>query len=292
MTQSQGLTVKANNGGTSATLTFTGVTGTADAYSIGFNATTTGTAASPTTIDAKIIGIEGIENVTINSAAAAGVVTNAVALKGTTGRTVTITGDQALNLTFDTAFGNTTAPKTGVSSIDGSAASGKLGINLANVVAATAGLAVKGGSAVDTITTIASQATTLTGNGGKDSFVVAATIAGTTDAATAYITTITDFTKGDTITFADVGDSAFTTTAVDVSAAVSLDAAVDLAVAGTSGNTDAEVKWFVYGGNTYITVDGSASTSLAATADQIIKLSGVLDLSTSTMTTAAVLTFA
>jgi S-layer protein len=112
LTQSQGLTVKANNAGTSSTLTFTGVSGTADSYAIGFNATTTGTTASPTSIDAKMVSIEGIETVTVNSAAAAGVVTNAIALKGAAAKTLTITGNQALNVTFDTAFGTTQSGTT------------------------------------------------------------------------------------------------------------------------------------------------------------------------------------
>ena len=293
VTAAQSLTVNANNGGTSSTLTFTGVTAKTDAYDITFNANTTGTTASPTTIDAKIVSIEGIENVTIHSGAAAGVTTNAIALKAVTGQSVTIDGAQALNLTFNTAFGNTTTPNTGVTSIDGSAATGKLGINLTNVVAATAGIEVKGGSAVDTITTIVSQSTTLTGNGGNDNFVTDATIAGTTDAATAYITTIKDFTKGDVLSLnnANAGTAAFTATKVDVSSAISLDAAVDLAMTG-DGSTNAIVKWFNYGADTYVTVDGSASATLAATLDQIVKLTGTLDLSTSSMNAAADLTFA
>jgi S-layer protein len=288
ITQAQGLTVKADNGGTSSTLTFTGVTGTADAYSIGFAATTTGTAASPTSIDAKIVGIEGIENVTINSAAAAGVVTNAIALKGTTGRTVTITGDQALNLTFNTAFGDKTAPKTGVSSIDGSAATGKLGITLTNVVAATAGLTVKGGSADDTITTIASQATTLTGGAGKDSFVVGATVYG----GSAFVTTITDFANsGDKITFADKGTETWTSTKKDVSAATTLATALGIAIGTANGSANGAHAWFQYGGNTYIVEcmtdkSGGAGTDASAT-DLVVKLTGLVDLSTATFAAGA-----
>lgn len=291
VTQAQSLTVNADNGGTSATLSFTGVTGTTDAYAITFNATTTGTVASPTSIDAKTVSIEGIEAVTIHSNAAAGVVTNAIALKDAAAKTLTIDGSQALNVTFDTAFG-TAGATTGVSSIDGSAATGKLGINLANVVNAAAGITVKGGSAVDTLTTSTSSAT-LTGNGGNDLFVTDATIAGNVDAALAKFVTITDFTKGDVLSLnnANAGTAAFTATKVDVSAAISLDSAVDLAMTG-DGSTNAIVKWFNYGGNTYVTVDGSASGTLAATFDQIVKLTGTLDLSTSTLSATADLTFA
>jgi hypothetical protein len=290
VTQAQSLSVNANNGGTSSTLTFSGVTGTSDAYAISFNATTTGTTVAPTSIDAKIVSIEGIEAVTVNSGAAAGVATNAIALKDATAKTLVITGAQALNVSFDTAFGTAHAT-TGLSSIDGSAATGKLGINLAGTGALTAGLVVKGGSAIDTITTKAAQSATITGNGGLDNFNVALTFAATTDAATATITTITDFVKGETITFADVGTPVFTTTKLDVSAAISLDAAVALAVAG-AGNGNGIVKWFNYGADTYIVADGGAGATLAAATDQIVKLTGTLDLSTSSVSAASVFTFA
>lgn len=287
VTQSQGLTVSANNGGTSATLTFTGVTGTTDAYAIGFNATTTGTAASPTSIDAKIVSVEGIEAVTVNSGAAAGVVTNAIALKDANAKTLTITGSQALNVTFDTAFG-TAAATTGVSSIDGSAASGKLGINLANVGVIDAGITVIGGSADDTITTIAAKTQTLTGGAGKDTFVVAAS------AGIAPVVTITDLTVGDKIDLAGTIAAAGTLgTKADVSAATSLATALDIANGATGTVATTALSWFQYGGNTYVYADVPAAGPVSGTVDatdNIVKITGLIDLSTSTFTTAAILT--
>ncbi len=288
-TQSQGLTVNANNVGTSSTLTMTGVSGTTDAYSIGFNASTTGTAASPTPIDAKIVSIEGIETVTVNSSAAAGVVTNAIALKDASAKTLTITGSQALNVTFDTAFG-TGAATTGVSSIDGSAASGKLNINLANVGVITAGVAVKGGSADDTITTIATATQTLTGGAGKDNFVVTASV------GAAPIVTITDLAVGDKITFANLGTETFATAKKDVSAATTLATALGIANGAVDGTTNGAITWFQYGGNTYIVelmTDKSAAAGTNASAtDLVVKLSGLYDLSTATGAGTHILTIA
>lgn len=296
VTQAQSLTVNADNIGTS-TLTFTGVTGTADAYAITFNATTTGTTASPTAIAAGTVIVNGIENVTIHSNAAAGVAQNSITLTDSTLQTLSIDGSQDLTVAFAGTNGTVVSSVGGVSSIDGSAATGKLDIDVANVTAATVGLSVKGGSAVDTLTTKAEQSATLTGNGGNDIFEVAATAsnvtagAGATEAAmvagTYYNTTITDFTKGDTIVFkAATGTTTFNPTKVDVSTATNLATALDLAAATNVGANNANFTWFNYGGNTYIVQDLNTNTTLAAT-DVVVKLNGVYDFSTGATVSAA-----
>ncbi|WP_079435526.1 hypothetical protein [Zoogloea sp. LCSB751] len=290
VTQAQSLAVNTNTAGTT-TLAFSGVTGTADAYSITFGANTTGTAASPTAIGAGTLSLAGIENVTIHSGAAAGVVNNSIALTDAAAKTLTIDGAQALGVTFVTGFG-TAGATTGVTTIDGSAATGKLSINLANVNAAAAGITVKGGSAVDTLTTGAFSST-LTGNGGNDIFDVRVTTsnvtagAGATQAAvldgSIHITTISDLTKGDTISLLGTGlggTNTFSTTKVDVSAAQNLGAALDLAAAGAGTATAALTKWFTWGNDVYLVEDRTAGATVATT-DVIVKLAGVSDLSTS-----------
>lgn len=284
----QSLTVNADNGANgTTTLTFSDVTGTADSYSISFNAITTGTAAAPTTISADTIAIAGIEAVAIHSGAAAGVAANSITLTDANAKTLTIDGSQALTVAFATAFG-TAGATTGVSSIDGSTATGKLAINVTSVAAAAAGLTVIGGAAVDTLTT-AAFATTLTGNAGNDSFVVAGTTVGVGASATPIFTTITDFTKGDTITLVNAaGATSFTTTKVDVSAAINLAAALDLAGSTDTTGTNADVSWFQYGGNTYVVQDNTLNVAKTlATGDVVIKLTGLLDLSTAAVATGA-----
>jgi S-layer protein len=171
-----------------------------------------------------------------------------------------------------------------VSLIDGSAATGKLSIDLTNVTPATAGIEVKGGSAADTLTT-STFATKLTGGAGADNFVVAAAVANST--SNPVITTITDFTVGtDKITFADQGTETFAATKVDVSTATALFGgtvnALDLA-ATANGSTNAAITWFQYAGDTYIVEDRSASTTAFTASDIVVKLSGLVDLSTLTV---------
>lgn len=284
-TLAQSLAVNTNAAGATS-IAFSGATGAADSYAINFGATSTGTAANPTSIDAGTLTLAGVEIFNVASGATSGVSANKLALTAAQAQQINITGDQELNLTFAGTNGTIVNTVGGVSSIDGSAATGKLAINVASVTKATAGLTVKGGTAADTLTT-STFSTSLTGNGGNDNFVVAATIAGTDDAATAAITTITDFTKGDTITFVNAsGTTTFTTTKVDVAAAVSLDAAVNLATATNVAADAAAVKWFQYGGNTFVVQDLSSATELA-TGDVIVKLTGLLDLSTASVTTGA-----
>lgn len=241
-------------------------TNTADTFAITFagTATSSATAASPDSVSATKVGLQGVEAVTVASGGT-GFVANSLSLAGNTElKTVTITGDKALSLTLPTAtgadvtFGGTTTGK-GVSLIDGSAATGKLTVNLSNVVTAdtgaatddvilniaSGGLTIKGGSADDSIS-VGAFSSTLTGNGGKDSFVATAAVAGGTTVATAKMTTITDFTAGDTITgLTAAGDIAKITLTSTVQ---NLDQAFALLGDNTSTN---DVQWFNYGADTY-----------------------------------------
>jgi len=175
------------------------------------------------------------------------------------------------------------------SRIDATAFTGKLNVT-GNATAFAAGSALGdvliGGSGTDTFVASVNGGT-LTGNAGNDNFNVGLAVAGAAPGAglstssTIAITTITDFTKGDKITFA--GAAAFTTTKVDLSAAASLAAAFDLLVAGNA----TDIRWGTYGGNTYIVDDDGAGLTVAAT-DTIVKLNGVLDLSTSTLAANAI----
>jgi Domain of unknown function (DUF4214) len=282
----QSLTVNAS--GTSSTIGFTGVTGSADAYSITFAGTTTGTAALPTTVAAGTVVVNGIENVTIHSGATAGVNTNTIVLTDSTLQTLTIDGSQAATVSFTGTTGTVTSGVGGVSLIDGSAATGKLNIDISGgtFTTAAAGITVKGGTAADTLTT-GTVASTLTGGAGNDSFVVSAAKYGTS-----VVTTITDAAVGDKITFADQGTETFTTTKINVAAATNLATALGIAVSSVDGSTNGAIEWFQYGGNTYI-VEVNGLTALGAGAhgaaltdagafDVVVKLTGTIDLSTAT----------
>jgi S-layer protein len=100
------------------------------------------------------------------------------------------------------------------------------------------------------------------------------------------ITTITDFTVGtDKITFKDTGTETFTATKINVNTATALFGgtvnALDLA-ATANGGTNAVITWFQYAGDTYIVEDRSAAATFTAN-DIVVKLSGLVDLSTLTV---------
>ncbi|MGZ3972007.1 MAG: beta strand repeat-containing protein, partial [Mucilaginibacter sp.] len=238
--------------------------------------------------DSKAAGIAIGGNLTIGQTTVSlvsngdGTATNTIsALKNADNSTYTITGSNDLTITATqaTAIG---------SKYDGSAATGKLNIT-GNTTGFSAGSAlgdvIIGGSKADTLKA-AVNGGTLTGNGGNDQFDVSAAVTGAT-AATAAVTTITDFTKGDSIKFTGTA-STFVSTKVDTSAAGSLVAAIDAIAASTTANS---ITWGVYGGNTYV-VDNIPTTAGGLTAtDVLVKLTGTLDLSTSTVATGT-LTFA
>lgn len=246
-----------------------------------------GTAGTATGITNTALDVTGLTNVTINanklatSAAAHAVGT----LTNSDNSTFTLKGNA--DLTIALANASTTGSK-----VDGSAATGKLtitGNNGAFAADSSKGDVLIGGSNDDTIKA-GLNSSTLTGGVGKDAFDVSVSVAGAT-AATANITTITDFVKGETITFKSASSTTtFTSTKLDVSAASTLTAALDLAAATNVTLNDAAVKWFQFGGDTYIVEDLSTATSLAAT-DVVVKLVGLQDLSTASVSSAEVLTW-
>jgi len=291
VTLAQGTTVTGTSAGT-ATLSFTGTAGTADTYAVTFNALTTGTATSPTTVNGGTLSIATIENVVVHSNSAGGVNTNTLALTDADARTLVVDGSQAATLTFAGGFG--TAGATGLSSIDASAATGKVNLTLTGVGISTTGLTVTTGSGADTITVGnlgATASTSVKTGAGADNVDVSLTLGVIgSGATTAAHTTITDFAAGDKITFVNQGTEVFTSTKVDVSAANDFEAAINLTMTG-DGSTNGIIKWFQYGGNTYIVEDNSAGATVAA-GDVVVKLTGLIDLSNATGNGTNVITLA
>lgn len=281
---SQSLSITGTNGaGSAATIVFTGVAGTADSYAINFNAAVTGTASSPTAINARAVTVAGIENLSISSGGTGGVASNAITLTDADARALTITGSQALTVSFATAFG--TAGANGVT-IDGSAATGALTLNLGTALGLVdGGSTVKTGSGADAINlgAITGQVNLTTG-AGKDVIDVSA-MTGTfgSGATAASHLTITDFSTSDTLKFADNGTETFTSTKVDLTGVNDFAAALDKAAIGTTPGT---ITWFQYGNNTYVVEDNSAATTFGA-GDIVVKLAGLVDLSGAVLSGAA-----
>ena len=270
-------------------------TGTADSFAVTFDgAAVAGAAATKANVKAGVVKVDGVETVNVASNGADNT-WNSISISDNALKTLIITGDKNLDVTFGAGTGNAVTPSAanglGVSSVDGSAATGKLNIDTANLTVATAGLTVKGGSGNDTIT-LSQKATVdagagddiiissaaggkFTGGEGKDVFNV--------KAALGNVVTIADFAVGtDKLTLADKGTETFISKQVDISTATNLEGALDLAAA-TNVTTDAAITWFNYGLDTYVVQDMGAATTFNAATDIAIKLTGKFDLSTLTV---------
>lgn len=277
------LRVSGDNGNMTTIIVKDAASGDADAFSVTLNETADAVATAKLTVN-------GIENLTVE-ATGAGDGDNTLQVTDNALQTLTISGSQNLALTFASTNGTNGAEGGAVNLIDGSAATGDLDINTANVTADTKlGLTVKTGSGDDTITlagkatvdagagddTITSSAEggTFTGGDGKDTFDVSK-VTGKDKV------TITDFGVGtDTLTFgAGHGTQTFSDEAVDVSEATSLSDALDKAAAATGADSNSVLTWFTFGDKTYIVQDNSNSASFEEGSDLVVELAGVHDLS-------------
>ena len=247
--------------------------GTADAFSVAFNGTGDNSAHSANVV------VNGIENLSVESAGMGSSIANTLTVTDGALQNLTITGDKALTLKFAATTGTAEHGMT----IDGSAATGALTINTENLVEVTAaaGLTVNTGSGNDTITlnqkatvdagagddTIIASAKggTFTGGVGNDTFDVSLALAGNAEPANALISTVTDFSAGDTLKMITAGN---TFTEVPLTEAVH-DLASALALAATTENI---TVWFQYGGDTYIVANDD--TGGFGAGDLAVKLTG------------------
>jgi len=140
---------------------------------------------------------------------------------------------------------------------------------------------IDGGNGADTILS-GTGLDTITSGAGSDVIDVS------TNSNTLEFATVTDFSAGDRLFFSTGGTGAGSTTLskVSLSSAATLSDYINAAASG-DGSTTATVKWFNFGGKTYVVQDRSNSTLFAAGTDRVIELQGELDL---TDTTKAVLT--
>lgn len=114
-----------------------------------------------------------------------------------------------------------------------------------------------------------------------------------TNTSTLAFSTVKDFAAGDAVAFATGTVESFTDTAITLSSAATLSDYINAASVDTTADGDALIKWFNFGGNTYVVVDRSNNGTFLAGTDTVIELQGVLDLSDATLdTTNNTLTFA
>jgi len=187
------------------------------------------------------------------------------------------------------------ATNVALTSIDASALTGKL---VAGTDAgATAAATIKGGTASDTLTAnhasdvlfgnagndtltvgIGANLVTLTGGAGTDKFVIAGASSNSNNGAT-----ITDLSAGEVIQFpANAANFKAAKLALDGTAVFQ-----DYANEAVKQSFTGDLTWFQVGGNTYIVDNTSGSTSFVNGTDVIVKIAGIVDLSTSSMSSTA-----
>lgn len=194
----------------------------------------------------------------------------------------TITGSNALNNVVNLGNGTnsfTSTSATGNMTITGGTGVDTIDVNGGNNTIST-------GEGADLITVGAGQ-NVITAGGGNDTITFDTVIT----SGNAY-STIADAAAGDIIKFTDAGQASGTTTWT--STAVSLGGtavfqdyldAVVLQVGDAS--TNAHLGWFQFGGNTYIVEDNSNSATFQNGVDTVVKLTGLIDLSTATFAAVA-----
>lgn len=124
----------------------------------------------------------------------------------------------------------------------------------------------------------------ISGGAGNDRFNIVAPLSGN-----AYVT-ITDINAGDIISVADQGMETFASTKISLADmalfADYLNAAAASATAAANGNS----TWFQFAGNTYLVQDNSNSATFDNGTDIVVRMTGIVDLSTATGGTTNALT--
>lgn len=227
------------------------------------------TAAKVTTFDASAVTAGVVTYTTLNTT-----IGTDITIKGGAGNDI-LAGHNNTNDTIDGGAGNDTITAgNGTNVLVGGAGNDSL-------TGGTGSDTMDGGAGTDTLV-YSGGSDTATGGAGADTFDVQAL--GTT---TAHLN-ITDIADGDIIDVSAI-TGGLTLTAAQVAAAeVSLGASATLAqyiaaaASGAGAGAASLMTWFDFGGNTYIVLDNTAGDTFAAT-DGIIKLTGIVDLSASTV---------
>ncbi|WP_439530885.1 DUF4214 domain-containing protein [Pannonibacter sp.] len=302
-----------NTAATTATVTNAAV-GTTDVLNIGI---TNVAGINVNTINAA--DVETVNFLTDDSATVATGIQHIATLVDTAATTITVTGDAGLALTFagtaltsfdasgvtKGAVSFTTAALTTAATLKGGA-----GDDTINASAATKAVTIEGGAGNDAITGSSTVGSTLNGGDGNDTitggsgadtinggagndtinsgagldiidvgagdntFILSANANGNTYAS------LTGMDKGDKIDFlAGGGVNTFTSAKI---ALADTAAFADYLEAAAAGGAD-RVVWFQYSGNTYLVQDVSAAATFTNGADQVVKLVGLVDLSTATI---------
>lgn len=243
--------------------------------------------ASLTAAAVKTITVAGDAGLTLTNTAttvtsfdASGVTGGAVSwTTGALAANATIKGSATRANTIDTSASSkamTFTGGTGVDTITTAGGNDTITTGAGNdVISAGAGNdTIDAGAGDDTITT-GTGLDVITGGAGNDTFILSVNANGNTYA------TITDAAKGDVLQFTDKGTETFTTAKIALADTAVFQDFLDAATAGDA-TTNAAIKWFQFSGNTYVVEDLSAASTFQNGADIVVKLTGLVDLSTAT----------
>jgi S-layer protein len=209
-----------------------------------------------------------------------GALTTAAAIKGGAGantivasaatKAVTYTGqDKVDTITIDNALNNVVSTAGG-----------------ADVIVTGSGAdTINAGAGDDTITS-GTGLDIISGGAGNDTFNIVAPTNGNT-----YVT-ITDINAGDIISVANQGTETFATAKIALADTALFADYLAAATAATNAAANGNYTWFQFGGNTYLVQDNSDTATFANGTDIIVKLSGLVDLSTATGGTTNAITIA
>lgn len=296
-----------------ATVTLADATGTADTFNL-----TLKSAGAQDMSAANGISIAGVETINItNTDTDTTAHTNKLNLTADSVKSLVVTGNAGLDLTGSTYAKVTSFDASGITGASKDAAALAVTYVSGNTTVAEA-VTIKGGAGNDSLTGSATANDTIfggdgvdtivytggtdvfTGGAGKDIFTV-----GATGTKTSYLT-IADATAGDTIDLSAVTTvtvGALTAAAVKgaqvkLGAAATFDQYLDAAANNGAGAVGVgagatKMAWFQFGTDTYVVVDDTAGTNtFVSGADSVVKLTGLVDLTTATNSAADVLTLA
>lgn len=275
------------------TVTLADATGTADSFGL--------TLSSAATLAAGSVTIAGVEtvNITNTDTSTSASQTNTLTLVAAAATSVVVTGNAGLTLTNGASTKITNFDASGITGTAANAANLAVTYTSANATVAEL-VTIKGGSGNDVLTGSATAndtilggdgADTITYNGGADTFTggagadtFALTAVGT---STSYLT-VADAVAADKVSF--VAISTGTIADVTLGAKQALGGAATFTqyldqAAAADGSTNALVKWFQFESNTYVVVDNAVGATFVSGTDAVVKLTGLVDLSTSALAT-------
>jgi S-layer protein len=156
---------------------------------------------------------------------------------------------------------------------------GGISANALTAATGTTGDTLIGGAGSDTLTANAGL-DFLTGGAGRDTFVIPAA----SPNLNGY-STITDASSRDSVKFSPVTAAVFAPTKLVLGDTAIFQDYANLAAQGAVAGGNGILSWFQFSGNTYIVEDLSVGTSFVNGGDIVVKLTGLVDLSTSSLNT-------